>query len=167
MSTPITEIQDLFKISQEGSIDAVNFRGISLESLMASLMFSTIYCGVQLIVFYYLQTKFPEFYDKYNYDQESKHKSTHNSNESRRTVIQFCLYHIRKRNDISKFLDIEEYRRFGLDSYLFLRFLRICLYFFVGISMICLPILIPVNYLVESTESDNSGLDLISIINWN
>lgn len=165
MSTPITEIQDLFKISQEGSIDAVNFRGISLESLMASLMFSTIYCGVQLIVFYYLQTKFPEFYDKYNYDQESKHKSTHNSNESRRTVIQFCLYHIRKRNDISKFLDIEEYRRFGLDSYLFLRFLRICLYFFVGISMICLPILIPVNYLVESTESDNSGLDLISIIN--
>lgn len=179
MPSSISEIQELFKVSQEGSMNVANARGISLESLMASLMFSTIYCCLQLSLFYYLQGKYPQFYDKYGNDNITSNggeniygidniDSKPLASSSKMSVLSFCLFQVRKKNDIVKFLDIEEYRKYGLDSYLFLRFLRVCLYFFVGISLVCLPILIPINYLTETSDTDNySGLDLISILNIN
>lgn len=143
-----------------------NARGISLESLMASLLFSTIYCVMQLLLFYYLQSRYPQFYDKYGNGKSSNTNSrafSDSPDTSRLSCVAYCLYHIRKKNNIVTFLDIEEYRKYGLDSYLFLRFLYVCLYFFVGIALVCLPVLLPVNYLTNSNV--NSGLDLISILN--
>lgn len=166
MSSSIVEIKQLFKISQEGSMHVANARGISLESLMASLMFSTIYCVLQLLLFYYLQSRYPQFYDKYGNNNKSISSSNFaqsSPNKSKMSFVAFCLHHIRKKNDIIRFLDIEDYRKYGLDSYLFLRFLYVCLYFFVGIALVCLPVLLPVNYLTEANV--NSGLDLISILN--
>lgn len=174
----MSEITELFRISQDGSMHVANARGISLESLMSSLMFATVYCAIQLFSFYYLQSKFPSFYDKYGVNKVKPKKG----NIKCKSVVSFCLYYLRNRNNILDFLSIKEYKRYGMDSYLFLRFLYVCLYFFVGISIVCLPVLIPINFLATDTGNNNidathvseisteagninSGLDLISILN--
>lgn len=156
----MSTITELFKVSQDESMNVVNAEGISFESLMASLMLSAVYCGLQLILFYYLRSRYPQFYDKYGINKRNA-PSNDNIHVSS-TFITFCISHLRKKNDIVKYLDIEEYKKFGLDSYLFLRFLYVCLYFFVGISLVCLPILLPINYLTSS-KNTYSGFDLISI----
>ena len=170
----LAQITELFKVSQDGSMHVVNARGMSLEGVLSSLMFSSIYCTIQIVMFYYLQSIFVDFYDRYgNHQHHSAEISSGNTVEcgitKRTSVLSFCLHHIRKKTDAIHYLDIESYRKYGLDSYLFLRFLYVCLYFFVGIALVSLPTLLPVNYMLTTNADDGSeltstsGLDLISI----
>lgn len=103
---------------------------ISLESFLSSLTLSIIFCMCQLSLFVCLRKHFPKFH--YHYD---------NSALKKLKSFDWKLF------NPSHYLDINGYKsKIGMDGYLLLRFLYISLYMFVGISIVSITVLLPVNY---------------------
>lgn len=51
----------------------------------------------------------------------------------------------------------ERNERYGLDNYLFLRFLKLLIFFFAVLSIINIPILIPIHYFSRDILKENEG----------
>lgn len=147
--------------TQSGQVNVE--RGISLESFLSSMTFSIIFCMLQMTLFIYLRGQYPNFYYYYNNYKPTKNK-----------IFNWKLF------NPFNYLDITGFKsKIGTDAYLLLRFLYISLYMFVGISIVSVTVLLPVNYCfgihndqitsrgIQSVMGDTNtrGLDLISISN--
>lgn len=162
--TDKSNIIGFFNVSQTtNSVRAST--GISLESFLSSLLFSIIYCLIQIILYTYLCNSFQSFYDPFC--------KVHEVNNARR----FLRFGKKLFN-----LDIQSYRELGLEPYFFLRFLCMLLYMFLMLTCVVTPVLVPINFLYGGdlkkgsgnpsdslnsfpTDSAARGLDLISISN--
>ncbi len=112
--------------------------GISLESFFSSLIFSVTYCLLQIIMYIFLKSRFDKFYDPFG-------KIKTESTTSRFSWIRKIFS-----------LEIESFRTYGLEAYLFLRYLYLLLFLFLMMTCFTIPILIPVNYLCGATELERN-----------
>ena len=159
----LNDIIELLKTSQEGSGNVVKAQGMSLEWVLSSMMYSSIWCFIQLVIFYYMKGKYPNFYQNGKKIEIKGNESINsNSNNNNISIIKYLQYEIRKKGDVIEWLDIEQFKHDNLNGYLFLRFVYVSLYFIVGLCVICIPILVGVNY---GGEGDCTGMDVISMSN--
>ncbi|GMM47536.1 hypothetical protein DAPK24_041340 [Pichia kluyveri] len=131
----LNDIIELLKTSQEGSGNVVKAQGMSLEWVLSSMMYSKM---------------------------KSNESINSNSNNNNISIIKYLQYEIRKKGDVIEWLDIEQFKHDNLNGYLFLRFVYVSLYFIVGLCVICIPILVGVNY---GGGGDCTGMDVISMSN--
>ncbi|KAG7692339.1 hypothetical protein KL930_004972 [Ogataea haglerorum] len=148
-----TEFLDFLNTTQSGA--AHNSVGISFESFLSSLIFSLVYCSLQVLIFTYLRTRFKEFYQPLCYCLP----------ESIRTPP--LSDHLLAWAKPIVYTPIGTFYRLGLDSYYFLRFMYTLLILFVGMACLNIPVLIPVNFCGgdELTKGIVRGLDRISTSN--
>lgn len=114
--------------------------GISLESFFSSLIFSITYCLLQIIIFIYLKDRFENFYDPFG-------KIKDGSVDNRFSWLLKILS-----------LEIESFRSYGLEAYLFLRYLFLLLFMFLIMTCFTIPILIPVNYFCGASELERNSI---------
>lgn len=140
----LNEIDYLFQVAQGGSLSVAKKEGITLEGLISSMLFSSIWCVFQLIAYYYLKQIYPEFY----------------KNSKRVKVIPFLMSPLKKQNDIADLLDVEKYRKYGLEVYFLLRYIYSIIYYFVGMLLVCIPILVPYNW---ANRGNRRGMDALAM----
>lgn len=153
------EVLHLLNYSQSGQV--VIERGISLDSFLSSMTFSIIFCMIQMVLFVHLRRRHKGFY----YYNDNHGWETHK-------LLSWQLF------NPFNYLNISGYKsKVGMDAFLLLRFLYMSLYMFMGISIVSVTVLLPVNYCygihndhplqggtVRSVMGDTTtwGLDLIS-----
>lgn len=149
MDSGITDEMLLFlNFSQSGQVVAE--KGVSLESFLSSMIFSIILCMLQMVLFICLRTNYPKFYYYFGNYKPSENK----------------LFNWRLYNPFN-YLDIKGFEtKIGMDAYLLLRFLYVSLYMFVGISIISVTVLLPVNYCygLSSDQITTRGTIIQSVI---
>ncbi|AAS50199.1 AAL167Wp [Eremothecium gossypii ATCC 10895] len=112
--------------------------GINFETFLSGVLISVIYCLCQTLLFSYLRTRLPRIY------QPNVFLTEH-------PVAPVVLF----RNFKTKLFSwvhptwntpLESYKKYGLDSFFFLRYLKVlCLYFLI-LSVMTIPVLIPIHY---------------------
>ncbi|QPG75196.1 hypothetical protein FOA43_002546 [Brettanomyces nanus] len=127
---------DFLNTTQSGT--AHSSVGLSLESFLSSLVFSIIYCLLQILVFTYLRKKYKDFYDPF-------HKISSGMFTSNFEWLKLLGS-----------LDIESFRLYGLEAYFFLRFLYVLLFLFLTITCVTIPILVPINFLCGANEHERT-----------
>ncbi|TID14165.1 hypothetical protein CANINC_004811 [Pichia inconspicua] len=142
----LDEISDLFRVAQNGSMSVVKGEGMTLEGLISSMFFSSIWCALQIILYFYLKKVYPEFYGNFQ-------------NESFKS---FLIKQFRSKDDITDVMDLENYKQYGPDAYFLLRYIYSVIYYFVGMTIICIPILIPYNWL---NCGNRRGMDSLAMNN--
>lgn len=143
----LNEISELFRIAQNGSMSVVKGEGMTLEGLISSMFFSSIWCILQLILYYYLQSMYPEFYGTFQ----------------TKSLKNFLVEQFWSQNDAIEAMDLEKYKHYGPDVYFLLRYIYSVIYFFIGMSIICIPILIPYNWVHSGTRKGMDSLALNSV----
>lgn len=153
--------------------------GISFKAFVSGMLVSLLYFLIQFLLFIYLRTKFKELYQanviKKNSMQESSKPPSSISLLKKKTKIfkeMFGWILVVYKPAIEKYQT-----KSGIDAYLFLRFLRVLMHFFLLLSLLIMPILIPIHYFSgykakELQEIENNGiiistqsLDIISMSN--
>lgn len=114
--------------------------GISIRTFLSSMLVSAVYFLLQLILFTILRNKIKCIYQTRSIDKSLPLLSP--SGKSKGPLRQWFSW-------ISTvvFSPTEKYQeRVGLDAYFFLRFLKMQSIFFLTLSMLNIPILIPIHY---------------------
>lgn len=160
---------DLLKtlLSNTRSGSAQRQFGITFSSFISGVLVSLVFCIIQVIIFSLLRTKLDHIYQP---------NANLYENEVNRTIGNETINH----NDepLAKPLgkkpwswilptwkaSIEEYREFGLDAFFFLRLLKTLSLFFLILSIVIIPVLIPIHYIsgykVADVQSYISHIEL-------
>ncbi|QLG70591.1 hypothetical protein HG535_0A05320 [Zygotorulaspora mrakii] len=134
--------------------------GISVQTFLSTILVSTAYFGCQVLLFSSLRLKFTNVYQARS---RSDTMGTRHLAESRKQEGQ------RNRRMLWKFFKTgfgwiypvlvrpteDYYERVGLDAYFFLRFVRVLSILFLLLSIIHIPILIPIHYFSNHFENVN------------
>lgn len=123
--------------------------GISVESFLSSLVFSVTYCLLQVLIFVYLREHHRQFYDPFG-------------NDTRRMTVRSYFHWLGQLFSIR--IDSFE-AQYGLEPYLFLRYVYLMVYMVFGIACLAIPILLPINYFCGQDNTASDGLDLFSTAN--
>ncbi|KAI0463250.1 hypothetical protein LJB42_003271 [Komagataella kurtzmanii] len=146
-----SRVFDFLNTSQSGK--AHQSSGISSQAFFSSISFALVIFLIQVLAFSYLRKKFRYIYQPRSYFVEDRCKvpPPHNS------FVGWCCTVFRT--------PLASYNDLGLDAYLFLRFLTILIVLFGGLSLTCIPILVPINFTGNVKELQSTGLDKVSISN--
>ncbi|KOG97711.1 Spo75p [Saccharomyces eubayanus] len=130
--------------------------GISLKGFISGILFSFLYFLFQLSLFIVLRSRFKTIYQAnvaLKIYPESKAGYAKGKKSYKLLVFSF-LKQIPDRilNPIGSFNPDE---RYGLDNYLFLRFLKLLISFFAILSIINIPILVPIHYFSMGNLEDS------------
>lgn len=138
--------------------------GISVQTFLSTMLASGIYFGFQVVLFTILRDILKNVYQSKLIFQKKercgKEIETHDGNcrGTSCTKKRSWRFQLQKFAWIRAVLEtpVEKYRdRVGMDAYLFLRFLRALILLFLTLSIIHIPILIPIHYLSCLGESLN------------
>lgn len=123
--------------------------GIPIRTFLSSMLVSAVYFLFQLILFTILRNKLRCIYQTKSFRKlESSATEPEKSKSSFKKLFSWIPTVL--------FNPIEEYRdKVGLDAYFFLRFLRALTIFFLTLSVLNIPILVPIHY--QSTMSNATG----------
>ncbi|CCH60169.1 hypothetical protein TBLA_0C03660 [Henningerozyma blattae CBS 6284] len=127
--------------------------GISLKTFLISILISFVYFVFQFLVFICIRIKYKEMYQIHNllrgFVEDGK-------SQSPRDITIFKRFQKKFFDWIKPLLksNIEEYiETCGLDTYLFFRFLKQLTIFFLCLSFVHLPILLPIHYFSNKEEA--------------
>lgn len=132
--------------------------GITFSSFVSGVSVSLVYCIVQVILFSFLREPLGKIYQPNaslfknqaiaDYDQDEKDEEP---------LARPLAHHIWSWIKPTLNASIEEYREYGLDAYFFLRLLKTFSKFFLTLSIVIIPILMPIHYIsgYKSTDIDN------------
>ncbi|KAM3164850.1 Sporulation-specific protein 75 [Lachancea thermotolerans] len=110
--------------------------GMSFDALISSLVVSIVYCGLQTLLFTILRGKLKTLYQTRNFQLSE-------ANEMRSLQENGPLGWVKS----AWKTPLNEYKRAnGLDSFFFLRFMKAFGLFFLSLSVINIPVLIPIHY---------------------
>ncbi|AMD22777.1 HHR008Wp [Eremothecium sinecaudum] len=112
--------------------------GINLETFLSGVLISFIYCVCQTLLFSCLRTRLPRIYQPNVYLLEHAASPILDSRETKTGVFGWirATWH----------LPIESYKKYGLDSFFFLRYLKVLCIYFLILSLVTIPVLIPIHY---------------------
>ncbi|CCF57637.1 hypothetical protein KAFR_0C06410 [Kazachstania africana CBS 2517] len=136
-----TIIRKILASARNGS--AHRHAGISWQRFLYGLLVSLVYFVFQLILFSVLRIKLKSLYQANRILSPKRFRGC-------------WLSHIWDQN-------IDQYKdKLGLDAYLFMRFLRFLIFFFFTISMLNLPILLPIHFF---SQTKSQSLDKFNMSN--
>ncbi|ODV93242.1 hypothetical protein PACTADRAFT_18741 [Pachysolen tannophilus NRRL Y-2460] len=153
LSSHEAHIFDFLNTSQSGS--AHKSSGISLRTFLSSLIFSILWFFAEIGLFSYLRPKLQEIY-------QPKCKTI--VTESKKIESLQDDFFAWVKPTINEF-SIEDYLSYGLDAYLFLRYLMVLLTMFICSAVLNIVILLPINYTGNVENSNVHGLDTLSMSN--
>lgn len=125
--------------------------GISIRTFLSSMAVSVIYFLVQVLIFTILRGRLRYIY------QASVLQDSKDDREQSKPRMSFFK---RSFSWIHTVLctPLENYRdKIGLDAYFFLRFLQVLAFFFLTLSLLNIPILIPINYRSSAKHESNNN----------
>lgn len=141
--------------------------GITFSSFLSGVLVSVIFCVVQVLIFSILRNRFDFIYQP-NVNLYERHNKV-NTEEADDYQGNGPLSE-KLGNQLWSWIkptwsaSIEEYREYGLDAYFFLRLLKTLSMFFLLLSIVIIPILIPIHYIsgYKSADIENyiSKMDL-------
>ena len=130
--------------------------GISLKGFISGILFSFLYFLFQLSLFIVLRSRFKTIYQAnvvlkifpgfkvcFARKQGKKHWSL------------FTFLKQLPRKVLNPIENFGQNERYGLDNYLFLRFLKLLIFFFAVLSIINIPILVPIHYFSKNILKDS------------
>lgn len=164
-SSQFLHLLDFLNTSRVGS--AQKAAGISFQTFFSSLVVSGLFCVFQIVAFSLLRTKLNNIYQPNCYYIPDDEK-IEPLNEGLFSWVPFVIC-----------APLKDYFSLGLDSYFFLRYLSFLVKLFLGLAILNLPVLIPVNYVsgynyykaneiiqyTNGTFPRVDGLDCISMSN--
>ncbi|CDR40684.1 CYFA0S05e03246g1_1 [Cyberlindnera fabianii] len=142
--------------------------GISFQTFLSSLSISLLYCAFQVITFSLLRTRLRNIYQPNRLFTNIIGEHESSPKEGLFSWVVEILVE-----------PISNYKKSGLDAYFFLRYMCFLLFLFLGLAILNIPILIPVNYMsgyqrytmidlelyTNGTVPSVEGLDMISMSN--
>ncbi|QHS74742.1 Spo75p [Saccharomyces paradoxus] len=130
--------------------------GISLKGFISGILFSFLYFLFQLSLFIILRSRFKTIY------QANVVLKIHSGSKvcfaKKKIKSHWSLLAFLKRlpgRMLNPMENFERNERYGLDNYLFLRFLKLLIFFFAVLSIINIPILIPIHYFSKDILRDS------------
>ena len=132
--------------------------GISLKGFISGILFSFLYFLFQLSLFIILRSRFKTIY------QANVVLKIHPGSKvcfAKKKIKNYWSLFAFLKQLPGRMLDpmekFERNERYGLDNYLFLRFLKLLIFFFAVLSIINIPILIPIHYFSRDILKENEG----------
>lgn len=125
--------------------------GITFSSFLSGVLLSVAFCFFQIIAFNLLRTKFDHIYQPNCYlFSEMKDGESGNAEPLAEPLKKNMWAWVAPTWKSS----LDEYKEYGLDAFFFLRFLRtLSVYFFI-LSIVIVPILLPIHYMSGYRASD-------------
>lgn len=133
------------KTTRAGS--AHKHAGISVQTFLSSMFASALYFGLQVFLFTFLRNRLKYIYQAktilHSQGARSSEKSELKSKKAKNILKSvFGWVYVVICSPIEKYRELA-----GLDAYFFTRFLYVLIFLFFSLSMVNLPILIPIHYL--------------------
>ncbi|SCV99573.1 LAFE_0A06172g1_1 [Lachancea fermentati] len=111
--------------------------GITLEAFFSSVIVSLIFCTLQILLFSVLRRKLKGLY-QFNSLVEQATNSGTKKGRYQSSMFGWLV--------VAWATPINDYKRKSMDAFFFLRFLRSICYFFLCLSIVNIPILLPIHY---------------------
>lgn len=122
--------------------------GISVRTFLSSMLVSALYFLVQVLLFTFLRNKLRQLYQAKTILHSKDDGTIKTKDDRNKKAVQKFFRKMFGWVNMVIFCPIEKYRNAaGLDAYFFLRFLYMLIFLFFSLSVINLPILIPIHYL--------------------
>lgn len=148
-SNQFLHILDFLNASRSGA--AQSTAGISFQTFLSSLVISILYCCFQVSIFSLLRSKIKHIYQPNCYYVSDK-KKVPLSKDGLFSWLPATIM-----------CPMEDYKKIGLDAYFIIRFLTFLIVLFLGLALVNIPVLVPVNY--NSGYSSYSASDVSNFTN--
>lgn len=132
--------------------------GITLETFLISIVISIVYFIIQFLVFNKLRNQFVEIY-QINY-LPFLNKFSEIQKKTNFFRRNFSWFKILYETSIEKYI-----LTCGLDAYLFIRFLKRLFIFFLILSVVHVPILLPIHFFSNNNDDMPRSLDRLNMSN--
>lgn len=132
-------LSNFLKTTRAGS--AQKHTGMSIRTFFSSLVVSLVYCLIQAILFTFLRNRLKRLYQARLYQRREPNEAFEGSTNIKIKKGLFDWVVIAWKTPLAAYKVTN-----GLDAFFFLRFLKILSLFFLSLSVINVPILLPVHY---------------------
>ncbi|AET41563.1 Spo75p Ecym_8281 [Eremothecium cymbalariae DBVPG len=112
--------------------------GINFETFLSGVLISFLYCLCQTLLFSYLRTRLPRIYQPNVYLTEHPVTPAPITKSIKSRFFSWVT--------TTWGAPLDSYKKYGLDSFFFLRYLKVLCVYFLILSLVTIPVLIPIHY---------------------